>query len=168
MAASARIVEDNESVSLAAMELVIGNEFDGTLVQFGSVGRAAEDEYIDNQGNPTGLNVATIAAFHEFGKGPNLTRSFVGAWTDANHRAIGDAFREGVEDLLDGFGSAQRTGEEVGVVASEGIHDFIADDNVRPELGDWWVFDPWRDPDGIPIYDTRQVAESMSFTVETG
>lgn len=168
MASGVTVVRDDESLSLKTLELVMGQEFDGTVVKYGSIGPAAEDVYIDNRGNPTELNVATIASIHEHGKGPNLTRSFVGAWTDTHKREIGDAFKQGVGEQLSGKGSTRDTAEHLGAMAAEGIEKFIAEDNVRPELGDWWMFDPWRDPEGIPIYDTGQVAASMSFDVKTG
>lgn len=163
----AKVVSDIQTLDLIAMEELIGEEFNGTIVKFGSIGRDAEAEFIRNDGTPSGLSVANIVTFHEFGLGVPI-RSSVGAWTDGHKRDIGDTFREGVENLLDGFGDAQSVGEAIGEMASVGIGEFIEEDNVRPELGDWWLHDPWRDPDGIPLFDTGQIVGSMSFEVETG
>lgn len=166
MASGVTVVADVETISLTAMEAAIGSDFHGTVIHFGSVGQDADAEFIRNDGTPSGLNVATIAAFHEFGAGDLEVRSTVGMWTDMNKRGIGDTYREGVEDLLDGTGNAKDVAGRIGAFSARGISDFIVGDSVRPELGDWWIGDPWRDQEGIPLFDTGQIAGSMSFEVD--
>lgn len=149
-----------------AIKAQFGSSLSGDVgsVRFGSVGDAASAEHVRNDGRGSGLTVATVLSFHEFGAGVP-ERSVVRAWADENHAALGDAFQTGVLEQLSGFGSPQATLSRIGKIAAEGMARHLRA-SIPPPLAESTLANPDRNPNGIPLLDTGQILGSLDFEVD--
>ena len=109
---------------------------------------------------PTGVTVAQIAAFHEFGAGVPERPFFRTYLAGGGKRAMGRAARDGVYGFLFQDRSVTYMLEQPGKEAEIGIRESILS-RIPPPLSQATTDDPGRDPAGIPLYDTQQIYNNI-------
>ena len=120
------------------------------------------------------LDMAALAAVHEFGLGNNPERSFLRSYIDANEvklrkmllvlmeKEIGRAVKSG-RPITDS--DRKRVLEKLGLVMVAGIQERIANGEITPPLTEQTIA---RKGSSTPLVDTGQLRSSISHEVELG
>jgi hypothetical protein len=111
----------------------------------------------------SGLTVAQVASYHEFGLGVPR-RSFIRDYVDQNAEQIRQRLRKVAKDVGEGRLTLQVSMARFGEFVKDGIQSRI-EAGIDPELSEATV--KQRGP-GVPLDNTGQLKSSIDYEVERG
>lgn len=152
-----RLMEASDAIAGTAVKIGVTGEGGRPSAQFVArkYGEAEPSE-------PTDFTVSQVASWHEFGQGVP-ERSFLRSYTDGEGRKeLGDAARGATEGVLADAVPLDSLVKFPGNAGVRGMKAKITS-RIPPALSEITTSDPGRDSAAIPLYDTRQIFESIRF-----